>query len=479
MNYTINLELQTYIPKNNKLPLRLRVSINGKIGYITLGRKIEANQYNFKKKQLRTGIKGYTNLYNYISEQEKILRNILQEAEIHGENLTHSKLKERYKKQTGKTATLDLFEYILEEIEHEQKYSQVKNSSLHTYKSTIKIAKQYKSKVSIHEVDKNYLERLISYLRANNTAKGTAFSENAIYGVLIVLKKYIKRLFDNGEIKTYPFKDLKIGSPPEVSFVYLTPDELNILHDIYKKGTLADLITNNKKVAFKKNGEARQRKIDNYNNALKTYLISCYTGLRFSDMNLKRENLVSNYIVKEVKKTRLGKLKIVRIPVRQKLKSLINYNATDNNIFDLKPISNTTVNLLLKDIAEVAGIKKYLHFHTARHTFATISLMLGMRLEVIKDILGHSDVKMTLRYAHIVDKIRDNEMDKWDVGLKEDGFSDDENKEQITCPKCKNQLLSFDKGLINLKSIPVTCTYCDTEFLHQIHIKKKLVFKFG
>ncbi len=39
--------------------------------------------------------------------------------------------------------------------------------------------------------------------------------------------------------------------------------------------------------------------------------------------------------------------------------------------------------------------------HTLRHTLATRLIQNGMNLYEVKEILGHSDIKTTMRYAHI------------------------------------------------------------------------------
>jgi integrase len=48
-----------------------------------------------------------------------------------------------------------------------------------------------------------------------------------------------------------------------------------------------------------------------------------------------------------------------------------------------------------------AGVEN-LKLHDMRHTFASVGISGGMPLEIMRDLLGHRDVRTTARYAHLV-----------------------------------------------------------------------------
>ena len=77
---------------------------------------------------------------------------------------------------------------------------------------------------------------------------------------------------------------------------------------------------------------------------------------------------------------------------------------------------------LLKEIADVCGIKKNLTFHLARHTFATTTtLSKGVPIETVSKMLGHTNIETTQIYARITNSKIGSDMqglDKKFVGIE-------------------------------------------------------------
>ena len=64
----------------------------------------------------------------------------------------------------------------------------------------------------------------------------------------------------------------------------------------------------------------------------------------------------------------------------------------------------SSVRKLLKQIAEKAGIKKRVHPHMLRHSYATHLLENGIDIRYIQELLGHHKPETTMIYTHVATK---------------------------------------------------------------------------
>ena len=80
-----------------------------------------------------------------------------------------------------------------------------------------------------------------------------------------------------------------------------------------------------------------------------------------------------------------------------------------------RPLSSSAPRRALDAANSGSGLDKRLTFHDLRHSFASLCVMGGMSLPALQGLLGHSTLKMVLRYAHVSDAHKRTEMNRvWD-----------------------------------------------------------------
>jgi integrase len=457
MRYTINFDCKTHhIRKDGTIPMLLRVSINGEQTYLNLGKKIKISHYDTENKCVKAGINGFAGLTSFIDRQRIKVDNIITEHEKKEGMLNIHRLKELYEQDAGNVKSISFIGFVEETIKRERELGEIDHKTLNCYACHLKKLKKYKPKLSIHDITKSFLEEYKSYIIT--VLKHT---DNTAYITMTFIRKYTKKLFRDGKISKYPFLDFSVGNPFEVNPSYLEPEELNKLHELYESKELEHIKVRRYNEQIATHGVGMK-----YQNVLRYYLASCYCGLRHSDIStLRTDDIQGNFIVKEMQKGRLRRKKTIRIPIRKKLLSLLNTENPNQLVFDAPVFDNKRTNEYLKAIAEKAGIHKPLSFHSARHTFAINSLILGIKIEVVGDILGHSKLTTTQRYARVVDTLREQEMNKWDKLAIEENT---EKENIVCCPNCENTVLKFERNVIGLNKLPLVCPFCSASFLYNL-----------
>lgn len=67
-------------------------------------------------------------------------------------------------------------------------------------------------------------------------------------------------------------------------------------------------------------------------------------------------------------------------------------------------IDESLVQKAVRDAVAKAGSTKRATCHTFRHTFATHLLESGHDIRTVQELLGHSDVKTTMIYSHVLNR---------------------------------------------------------------------------
>lgn len=129
------------------------------------------------------------------------------------------------------------------------------------------------------------------------------------------------------------------------------------------------------------------------------FLLQCYTGLSYSDLmafDLSDCVLDGGKYFYQAKRTKTN----VDFSL-QLLDNAVNILAKYDN--KVPQISNQKYNEYLKVIGHMVNVPN-LHSHMGRATAATLFLSLGMPLNVVAKVLGHTNIRQTQRYARTLNK---------------------------------------------------------------------------
>ena len=187
------------------------------------------------------------------------------------------------------------------------------------------------------------------------------------------LMVYFKSMLIYNGVSPIIYRDLKLKKV-ETEVEYLTKQEVN------------RIATHR----FRSDATARIRDL---------FIFQCYTGMSYCDtQQLHADDILTSpqgqkFISRFRQKTKV-RYTILLLP--QALQILEKYN------YELPRISNQKMNDHLKIIAKACEITKPLHSHIGRHTAATLFLNAGLSIDIVANILGHSNTNITKHYAKML-----------------------------------------------------------------------------
>jgi integrase len=175
--------------------------------------------------------------------------------------------------------------------------------------------------------------------------------------------------------------------------------------DVLKRIRKVKLLREDRRLRYLESKEQCQALIDSCDSHLRPIVIMALnTGLRKGNvLNLKWSNidLKNGFILVDM--TKNGER--LEIPINETLRQTLQNlpRRLDNGYLFYGPKTDKPypdVKRSFSSACRKAGITNF-HFHDLRHTFASHLIMAGIDLTTVKELLGHKDIKMTLRYAHL------------------------------------------------------------------------------
>lgn len=207
--------------------------------------------------------------------------------------------------------------------------------------------------------------------------------QNTLIRYMKALKKITNRCLANDWIQKDPFAGIKFREEPTEP-EFLTLEEVDRIYNCNPGSKRLEVIKD-------------------------MFLMSAFTGLAFTDVSqLTEDHIVTDndgnkWIRKPRQKTKqMSNIPLLDVPLAIIEKYQGDKKAAKKGV--LLPIPcNQVMNRYLKEIATICKINKHLTMHTARHTYATLCLSQGVSLKNVSKMLGHASVKMTERYARVLD----------------------------------------------------------------------------
>ena len=183
-----------------------------------------------------------------------------------------------------------------------------------------------------------------------------------------------------------PFKKIKSPKVAKVFPVFISEIELQSIIEKTKEEYLRDL-----------------------------FLTAFYTGMRLGELvNMKWSwiDFNENQIVVKCSSSFTTKSKKERIiPISQNLSSIFvnripKVFSSSNDDYVITRIAGIKLNedfvsKKFKSYTRAAGIDERIHFHSLRHSFASLLVQKGVSIYVVKELLGHEDISTTQIYSHL------------------------------------------------------------------------------
>lgn len=389
---TVEVVCYKYKPlRNGELPIKIRVTKDRKVRYVSLGVSTKPQHWDFKKNKPKVDCPDRENLERLIATKIQELKTEIVQLKSEGKDYSATSLINSLESQHDKVTVSDLFKQHINELK-DMNRSNYMLSIQQTYNSLL----QFKSSLDIpfSDIDTQWLKEYELWLRVRGK------SINTIGNRLRNLRMIYNLAVERGIVKRdyYPFEKYKVAK-----FSARTAKRA------LKKEEIVSVLKYDCKGA------------DPYERlALDLFAFSYFMGgINFVDMAyLTWDNIKDNRLIYIRKKTS----KLIDLPISKEAMEIIVRNSTVESKYIFKVLGAThtseqsrlnrihkvigKVNRALKSIGVELNLPLKLTTYVARHSFATVLKRAGVPTALISESLGHSSEKITQTYLDSFEKSR-------------------------------------------------------------------------
>lgn len=370
-------------------PVYLRYYATGKQADIGMNISVAPDMWDAPKSRIKRKHAQAVSLNLLLDSAQQRADGIIFTAKLAGETISASEFRDQFLNTTGKTDTLmALIGTVIDEGA-----GSLAETTLRNYRNFRNKIEDFSKHATIREANTlAFIERFEKYMQ-----KAGGLSRNGRNKQHATLRAVLQRAVTKGLAERNAYAGYRMNYE-KVQMEYLSMHELPAMH----------------------------RYMDNEDNptgqraTCRAFLFCCYTGLRYSDIVALKHSDISEQKhggrlrkVVRIIQQKTGEEVIIPLSVRAIELMPRGGGIKSEKIFRI--MVNQVANRHLKEIAIACGWRhRDIHFHTSRHTFATISLSLGIDIKTVSKLLGHSKVATTEVYAKVMDAQKFSSMDAWD-----------------------------------------------------------------
>ncbi len=350
--------------------IQIEAYLNRKRKYFSTGIYIKPNQWNANKQVINSKNPKNLELNRLLKKQLSELEKFeLQQGLKHG-SFVLSDFKFLNKEEE------DFFNFSTQSVEAIDATKIYKDGLIRV----LKYVKEIHPNITFKRLNYKVITDFDKYLHDKEYATNTIAKYHKNFKHILSIAVKQKRIKEN------PYSNFQIKEI-ETKRTVLSDDDLKQLESL----------------EFEKNSE-------HIKNVRDMFLFSCYTGLRFSDMQkLSHQNFETNsdgmFLDFRQNKTS-GLLKIpLHLIFEGKAIPIVNEYFDTLNKYLFPRITNQDSNRILKLIQVLLQTEKLLTFHVSRHTFGTLLAKHSKDPYLIKSLMGHKDIQTSMIYIHLSNTI--------------------------------------------------------------------------